>query len=93
MSYSSTLIEPNLAVTQQPPKSDELRTRVTQYCCQLIRMGIPKSDAWEVAVAIAKYDDRNRIPKPDQQQLIRQYCSSICRAKLWRADLLLESRI
>ncbi|NEP62816.1 MAG: hypothetical protein F6K31_38855 [Symploca sp. SIO2G7] len=58
------------------------------YWQQLIQIGIPKQDARTIAVAIAKYDVMQCRPRDLQKQLICHYSAFVCRAKLWRAGLL-----
>ena len=59
------------------------------YWQKLIQVGVPQLEARRIAAAIAKYDAANRIPNPDQKQLIVKYSPLICRAHLWRSDILL----
>lgn len=59
------------------------------YWQQLIQIGVPKQDARAIAVAIAKYDVIQSHPRDMQKQLICHYSAFVCRAKLWRAGLLL----
>ncbi|MGD1904597.1 MAG: hypothetical protein ACFB0C_01230 [Leptolyngbyaceae cyanobacterium] len=58
------------------------------YWQLLIKAGIPKTDARQIAAAIAKFDIVQRSPSGEQKQLISQFSPLICRAKLWRTDLL-----
>lgn len=59
------------------------------YWQKLIQIGVPRREARNIAAAIAKYDAANRIPNPEQKQLIAKYSPLICRAHLWRTDMLL----
>ncbi|MEO0757443.1 MAG: hypothetical protein AAFY78_11285 [Cyanobacteria bacterium J06648_16] len=67
-----------------------LRTRGILYCQKLMHQGIVYSDARSIASAIAKFDDYGRCPNHRQRRLIMQHSAKICRARLWRAQLLLE---
>lgn len=59
------------------------------YWQKLIREGVPKEEARKIAVAIAKFDILERLPSNEQKQLISRFSPSVCRARLWRSDLLL----
>ncbi|NJR66817.1 MAG: hypothetical protein HC772_18295 [Leptolyngbyaceae cyanobacterium CRU_2_3] len=69
-----------------------LKKIMSLYWRRLIRVEVPTDDARRIARAVAKYDAAGIIPTPRQQRLISQYCPLVCRAKLWRAELLLASR-
>ncbi|MBD0336666.1 MAG: hypothetical protein ICV62_14350 [Cyanobacteria bacterium Co-bin13] len=58
------------------------------YWQRLCQVGIPRGDARKIAAAIAKFDVARRPPAPEQAQLIERYSSLVCRAQLWRRDLL-----
>lgn len=62
------------------------------YWRRLTKAGVSIDDARRIARAVAKYDVMEVSPTLQQQQLIQQYCPEICRARLWRANLLLFSR-
>ncbi|MBD2256477.1 hypothetical protein [Pseudanabaena sp. FACHB-2040] len=66
----------------------EIKKVGLHYWQQLYQAGIPKDDARKIAAAIAKFDVAQRPPAPDQAQLIECYSPLICRARLWRRDLL-----
>ena len=59
------------------------------YWQKLIQVGVPRGEARSIAAAIAKYDAANRLPNSEQKQLIAKYSPLICRAHLWRTDMLL----
>ena len=59
------------------------------YWQKLMRTGVPRSEARIIAAAIAKYDAANRLPNAEQKQLISKYSPLICRAHLWRTEMLL----
>ena len=59
------------------------------YWQRLMQIGIPRQDARTIAVAIARYDVMQSHPRDGQRQLISHYSAFVCRAKLWRAGLLL----
>ncbi|MBW4652091.1 MAG: hypothetical protein KME20_03400 [Kaiparowitsia implicata GSE-PSE-MK54-09C] len=61
------------------------------YWRQLIEVGVPIDAANLIAWAIARYDAARRLPNPQQKSLIAHYCPLICRAGLWRSQLLLTS--
>ncbi len=59
------------------------------YWQKLVQVGVPTGDARSIAAAIAKYDAASRLPNSEQKQLIAKYSPLICRAHLWRTDMLL----
>ncbi|MGG6292894.1 hypothetical protein ACQ4M4_00605 [Leptolyngbya sp. AN02str] len=61
------------------------------YWRQLIEAGIPIDAANAIAWAIARYDAARRIPNAYQKALINRYCPLVCRAGLWRSQLLLDA--
>ncbi|MEB3359941.1 MAG: hypothetical protein VKK04_24660 [Synechococcales bacterium] len=69
----------------------EISNLAKQYRHQLYRQGVVKEDARRLAKAIAQYDVVGKIPTPPYQNLIRHYCSTICRLGLWRSQLLLPA--
>ncbi|HEY9638953.1 MAG TPA: hypothetical protein V6C57_00635 [Coleofasciculaceae cyanobacterium] len=69
-----------------------LKKVMSAYWRKLMRAGIPMDDARRIARAIAKYDAAGILPTAQQQLLVSQYCPFVCRAGLWRAELLLASR-
>jgi hypothetical protein len=64
-----------------------------RYWRRLLRADVPIDDARRIARAIAKFDQMELAPTLQQQTLIRHYCPAVCRAGLWRAGLLLQSRL
>jgi hypothetical protein len=58
------------------------------YWRRLIEMGVPINEAKVIAWAIVRYDVGKILPDLQQQQILKQYCRFICRAALWRAELL-----
>jgi hypothetical protein len=77
--------------TQAPQRVRRIAIReiVPIYWRRLIEVGVPINAAKVIAWAIARYDVVHKVPEPGQQVLISQYCRFICRAQLWRSDLLL----
>lgn len=71
----------------------ELNTRIKQigvlYWIKLIREGVPRNEGRIIAAAIAKFKVANRPPTEEQKALITQYSALICRAGLWRRELLM----
>lgn len=63
-----------------------------RYWRRLVRAGVPVDDARRIARAVAKFDLMELPPTVQQQALIQRYCPTVCRAGLWRAELLLQSR-
>lgn len=61
------------------------------YWKRLIGTGVPLVEARRIARAIAKFDTAQIPPSPYQQTLIQQYCPAVCRAALWRVEMLLPS--
>jgi hypothetical protein len=59
------------------------------YWQRLIRVDVPAVEARRIARAIAKYDIMGMHPPVAYQALIRRYCPAVCRAGLWRVELLL----
>jgi hypothetical protein len=64
------------------------REVVPIYWRRLIEIGVPIDAAQTIAWAIVRYDAAQIAPTLQQQQLLRQYCRFICRAGLWRSQLL-----
>jgi hypothetical protein len=63
------------------------------YWRRLIEVGVPVEAANVIAWAIAQYDVARKSPTAQQQALITYYCRFVCRAELWRRQLLLTSTI
>jgi hypothetical protein len=70
-------------------KSSEVKRLGVQYWQQLCRVGVPLTDARKMAAAIAKYDIAQRPITPDERYLIIRYSPFVCRAQLWRGNMLL----
>ncbi|NET31757.1 MAG: hypothetical protein F6K19_07110 [Cyanothece sp. SIO1E1] len=68
--------------------SISIRNIASDYWIRLLELGVPSPDAWNISVAIAKFDAKNEIPNSAQKGLISQHCPIICRAKLWRRQLI-----
>lgn len=79
-------------ITPTPPAVDianDFRSLGIVYWQKLIREGVPKEEASQIAKAIAKFELFAQIPSTEQKQLISQFSALLCRAQLWRSDLLL----
>ena len=87
------MISATLPVAQSANCQASVRTKGILYLYKLVNEGIPFQDARVIAAAIAKYDAANRLPKPHQRELIMQYSPLICRAHLWRSELLLKETV
>ncbi|NER00043.1 MAG: hypothetical protein F6K30_25645 [Cyanothece sp. SIO2G6] len=59
------------------------------YWRRLVEVGVPVQVADVLAKAIAQYDASRRLPNTVQQHLISEYCRFVCRAELWRSQLLI----
>jgi hypothetical protein len=66
-----------------------IREMVPVYWRKLIELGVPIDEAHDIAEAIARYDAAKKRPNRNQKELIKRYCPTICRAELWRSNLLL----
>jgi len=64
------------------------RHMIKRYRWLLIQLGLDQHEASSVAQAIAYHDTFECRPTVAQQTLIQRHCSAICRAQLWRANLL-----
>lgn len=58
------------------------------YCLHLRKNGIRAQDTTQIAKAIAYYDTFGHLRDSQQQALLNQYCVELCRANLWRSELL-----
>lgn len=85
VSIENTVIRRSKASLTSP------RELLPLYWQQLVEQGVPLKVARVIAEAIANYDSTSRAPTSQQQRLIYRYCRFVCRAKLWRARLLLMS--
>ncbi|MBD2092205.1 hypothetical protein H6F67_20350 [Microcoleus sp. FACHB-1515] len=75
-------------VTQKQRTQRSARQKMPVYWRQLIEVGVPIDTAKLLAWAIVRYEVAKIIPTPQQQQLLRHYSRFICRAGLWRSNLL-----
>jgi hypothetical protein len=66
-----------------------LPSLATTYRHKLIREGAPKTEARDIAIAIAKFELFQKAPTPEQKHLISTCSRFVCRAQLWHRDLLL----
>jgi len=73
------------------PRRNLTREIKPTYWRKLIEAGVPIDAADAIAWAIARYNTARRQPPSSQQALIRQYCAFVCRAGLWRSQLLVNS--
>ena len=97
MNSANTTQESHLTVTERHSRKDIkqmlLRRRVRKtrpvYWRQLVEAGVPIHAADAIAKAIAQYDAVRQSPSAYQQDLINEYCRFICRANLWRSQLLM----
>lgn len=69
--------------------ADAFKKLGTTYWQKLVREGVPKHEAHDIAAAIAKFDLFERLPSADQKRLISRFSSYVCRAQLWRSHLLM----
>jgi hypothetical protein len=60
------------------------------YWQKLVRERVPKTEAQEIAKAIVKLELFAQSPSPKHKQLISRFSASLCRAQLWRSDLLIS---
>jgi hypothetical protein len=84
---------PAVAGQKSVAKAKSLRVRELMpiYWRKLIELGVPINEAKTVAWIIARYDVAKRLPNSRQRQIIHYYCRFVCRAELWRVQLLLDS--
>lgn len=69
--------------------ANDYRSLSIIYWQKLVREGVPKAEAQTVAKAIVKFELFAQQPSPEHQQLISRFSALLCRAQLWRSDLLL----
>ncbi|NET10276.1 MAG: hypothetical protein F6K16_37370 [Symploca sp. SIO2B6] len=69
-------------------KRNRVRKTLPVYWRRLVEVGVPVQAADILAKAIAQYDAVRQVPNTKEQQLIHEYCRFICRAELWRSQLL-----
>lgn len=84
----------NRDISRQELRRMLLRRRVRRtlpiYWRKLVEVGVPVDVANVIAKAIAQYDAVRQMPTSEQQHLINSYCRFICRADLWRSQLLIS---
>lgn len=78
----------NESEAKQVAKNLAVRQLTKLYSPHLRRNGIDMQDATDVANAIAYYDTFGHLRDVHQQALLNQYCVALCRANLWRSELL-----
>ena len=76
-------------VAPQPLSANDFRDLGIAYWQKLVREGTPKKDAEIIASAIAKFELFHKLPTTEQRQVILKRSRFLCRAHLWRSDLLL----
>ena len=72
---------------------NRVRKTLPVYWRRLVEVGVPVHAADVIAKAIAQYDATRQVPNADQQDLIHHYCRFICRAELWRSQLLMSPAV
>ena len=99
MTHASTTQKNALNTTERHSRQEIqqmlLRRRVRKmrpvYWRKLVEAGVPPHAADVISKAIARYDAIRQVPSSQQQYLINEYCRFICRADLWRSQLLLAN--
>jgi len=69
--------------------ANDYRSLTIIYWQKLVREGVPKKEAQTIAKAIAKFELFAQPPSRDHKQVISRFSPLLCRAQLWRSDLLL----
>jgi hypothetical protein len=93
----STTLYPNViddcptSLAPLPTSRKTVREVTPVYWRKLIEVGVPIDAARVIAWAIARYDLGKRLPTTYQRGLIQRYCRFVCRAELWRINLLAVS--
>lgn len=80
------------AMTAVAPTIDianDYRSLSIIYWQKLVREGVPKDEACKIAKAIVKFELFAQPPSIEHKQLISRFSALLCRAQLWRSDLLL----
>jgi hypothetical protein len=75
--------------TAIPLPTDDFKDLGLTYWHQLVKAGTPKNEAQIIAATMAKFELFHKLPTPEQKQLLLKCSRYICRAHLWRSDLLL----
>jgi hypothetical protein len=92
MPTQSTVQSNAAAASPQRRRRRSVREITPVYWRRLIETGMPLQTANVVAWAIARYDVGRKLPEPMECKLIKRYSRFICRAGLWRSQLLLQSK-
>ncbi|HEY9736628.1 MAG TPA: hypothetical protein V6D06_10110 [Trichocoleus sp.] len=92
-SHSSTRQLDARRLEPRQQRNREVKKVGVQYWRRLHQNGIPLLEARQIAAAIAKFDVAKRPPTGEQAALIIRYSPLICRAQLWRRDLLPTSSL
>lgn len=66
----------------------EFKKTAARYYRKLLALGVPIEDAQRIAKAIARFDLTRTALKPHYKNLVSHYCPLVCRAGLWRPNLL-----
>ena len=69
--------------------ANDYRSLTIIYWQKLVREGVPKKEAQMIAKAIAKFELFAQSPSQEHKQIISRFSALLCRAQLWRSDLLL----
>ncbi len=77
----------------KPLKRKAVREITPTYWRTLIELGVPIDAANAIAWTVARYDAARRLPDAHQKLLLTHYCPHVCRAGLWRPQLLLTDGI
>jgi len=67
----------------------DYRSLIIVYWQKLVREGVPRREAQILAKAIVKFELFAQRPSHEHKQLISRFSALLCRAQLWRSDLLL----
>ncbi len=70
-----------------------IKRLIGSYWLRLTKAQVPTDAARRIARAVAKYDVLEILPTLSQQQLLHHHCPAICRSGLWRAEMLLQTRL
>lgn len=65
-----------------------MRQLVKTYRQHLLKAGLVEREATGIANAIAHYDTFGQLRNAEQRELLNRHCVEICRARLWRSELL-----
>ncbi|MGF1457844.1 MAG: hypothetical protein ACFBSG_02340 [Leptolyngbyaceae cyanobacterium] len=69
--------------------ANDFRSLSIIYWQKLVREGVPKREAQILAKVIVKFELFAQSPTPEHKRLISQFSALLCRAQLWRSDMLL----